>query len=264
MPPAPRSPSSRAARTPISPPGKRPARTPCAISSSARRDYKVPQKWELSQQNELLESLVTQGYNAFLIFPGDPVGSVSTAGELAGTGAPVIALAGCLKDPNKAAFCFGTDTGNSAYLGTKELIKAMGPGKKRIAHFTGFLVDPNTQLRIDAVGQGGQGGRRGGRAGHRRHRRARARRGEDQRLSRRPRQRGRRHRHHRLGARRRGLQLPAQDRRQAHQDGRHRPRPGGAQGHQGRLRRRHHAAEPLWPGLYRRLRRRQAAGAAAR
>ena len=24
-------------------------------------------------------------------------------------------------------------------------------GKKRIAHFTGFLVDPNTQLRIDAV-----------------------------------------------------------------------------------------------------------------
>jgi len=35
-------------------------------------------------------------------------------------------------------------------LGTKELIKAMG-GKGRIAHFTGFLVDPNTQLRIDAV-----------------------------------------------------------------------------------------------------------------
>jgi ribose transport system substrate-binding protein len=113
-------------------------------------DYKVPQKWELSQQNELLESLVTQGYNAFLIFPGDPVGTVSTAGELADTGAPVIALAGCLKDPSKAAFCFGTDTGNSAYLGTKELLKALG-GKKRIAHFTGFLVDPNTQLRIDAV-----------------------------------------------------------------------------------------------------------------
>ena len=49
-------------------------------------DYKVPQKWELSQQNELLESLVTQGYNAFLIFPGDPVGSVATVGELVDTG----------------------------------------------------------------------------------------------------------------------------------------------------------------------------------
>ena len=113
-------------------------------------DYRVPQKWELSQQNQLLESLLSQNYNAFLIFPGDPVGSNSTVAELAEAGAPVIALAGCLKEPTKALFCFGTDTGNSAYLGTKELIKAMG-GKGRIAHFTGFLVDPNTQLRIDAV-----------------------------------------------------------------------------------------------------------------
>ena len=113
-------------------------------------DYQVPQKWELSEQNQLLESLLSQNYNAFLVFPGDPVGSNSTVAELADNGAPVIALAGCFKEPTKAVFCFGTDTGNSAYLGTKELIKAMG-GKGRIAHFTGFLVDPNTQLRIDAV-----------------------------------------------------------------------------------------------------------------
>ena len=116
----------------------------------AAGDYRVPQKWELSQQNQLLESLLSQKYNAFLIFPGDPVGANSTVAELVDNGAPVIALAGCLKEPSKAVFCFGTDTGNSAYLGTKELIKAMG-GKGRIAHFTGFLVDPNTQLRIDAV-----------------------------------------------------------------------------------------------------------------
>lgn len=114
-------------------------------------EYRVPQKWELSQQNQLLESLLSQGYNGFLIFPGDPVGAVSTAEELAGFGAPIIAGAGCYKDPSPAAFCLGTDTGNSAYIGTKELIKAMGDGQKRIAHFTGFLVDPNTQLRIDAV-----------------------------------------------------------------------------------------------------------------
>src|ERR1700683_553320 len=113
-------------------------------------DYRVPQKWELSEQNSLLESLLSQGYNAFLVFPGDPVGSNSTVQELTENGAPVIATAGCLKEPTTALFCFGTDTGNSAYLGTKELIKAMG-GKGRIAHFTGFLVDPNTQLRIDAV-----------------------------------------------------------------------------------------------------------------
>ena len=116
----------------------------------AGADYKVPQKWELSQQNQLLESLLSQGYNGFLVFPGDPVGSVTTAQELTDNNAPVIAGAGCLKDPSSAAFCLGTDTGNSAYLGTKELLKILGPGKK-IAHFTGFLVDPNTQLRIDAV-----------------------------------------------------------------------------------------------------------------
>lgn len=113
-------------------------------------DYRVPQKWELSLQNQMLESLVTQGYNAFLIFPGDPVGTVAIADELAATGAPVMALAGCLKDPSDAVFCMGTDTGNSAYLGTQELLKVLPQGAK-IAHFTGFLVDPNTQLRIDAV-----------------------------------------------------------------------------------------------------------------
>lgn len=116
-------------------------------------DYKVPQKWELSQQNQLLESLLSQGYNGFLIFPGDPVGSVAAVEELVGNGAQVIAGAGCLKDPSPAAFCLGTDTGNSAYLGTQHLIESFGADAKgkKIAHFTGFLVDPNTQLRIDAV-----------------------------------------------------------------------------------------------------------------
>jgi ribose transport system substrate-binding protein len=113
-------------------------------------DYRVPQKWELAQQSQLLESLLTQGYNSFLIFPGDAVGTNSVVQEIVDNGGQAIATAGCLKDPTPALFCMGTDTGNSAYLGTKELIKAMG-GKGKIAHFTGFLVDPNTQLRIDAV-----------------------------------------------------------------------------------------------------------------
>jgi ribose transport system substrate-binding protein len=113
-------------------------------------DYRVPAKWELNLQSQLLESLLTQSYNSFLIFPGDAVGTTSVAQELVDNGAQVIATAGCLKDPSPALFCLGTDTGNSAYLGAKELIRAMG-GKGKIAHFTGFLVDPNTQLRIDAV-----------------------------------------------------------------------------------------------------------------
>jgi ribose transport system substrate-binding protein len=113
-------------------------------------DYKVPPSWSLSQQDDLIESLAAQGYNAFLIFPGDSTGSRAVVAELAASSIPTIALAGCLQDPSKALFCLGTDTGRSAYLGTKELIRAMG-GKGRIAHFTGFLVDPNTKLRMDGV-----------------------------------------------------------------------------------------------------------------
>ncbi len=118
-------------------------------------DYKVPSKWQLGEQNMLLESLSSQGYNAFIIFPGDAVGSVNTVAELVGNGAQVIAAAGCFKDPSTAQFCLGTDTGNSAYLGTQELFKAL-KGKKRIAHFTGYLVDPNTKLRIDGVNKAAQ------------------------------------------------------------------------------------------------------------
>ncbi|NPD16500.1 sugar ABC transporter substrate-binding protein [Xinfangfangia sp. D13-10-4-6] len=119
----------------------------------AASDFKVPQKWELSQQNQLLESLLSQGYNGFLIFPGDPVGSISIAEELVANDAQVIAGAGCFQDPSPAAFCLGTDTGNSAYLGMQALVKSFGEEAKgkKVAHFTGFLVDPNTQLRIDAV-----------------------------------------------------------------------------------------------------------------
>jgi len=113
-------------------------------------EYKVPAAWELSQQNEMIESLVAQGFNAFLVFPGDAVGTNATLGELADFDIPSVALAGCTQDPTPVLFCLGTDVYNSAYLGTKELIEAMG-GEGKIAHFTGFLVDPNTTLRIDAV-----------------------------------------------------------------------------------------------------------------
>ena len=113
-------------------------------------DFKVPSEWKLNLQTELIESLMTQGYNGFGIFPGDAVGINSTVDELASNNVPSIALAGCAQDPTKVAFCFGTDVYRSAYLGTQALIKAMG-GKGKIVHLAGLLVDPNTKLRMDAV-----------------------------------------------------------------------------------------------------------------
>ncbi|HET7717764.1 MAG TPA: sugar ABC transporter substrate-binding protein [Bauldia sp.] len=113
-------------------------------------DFKVPTEWKLALQTELLESLAAQGYNAFGIFPGDPVGINSTVAELASAGIPSAALAGCTQDPSEVAFCLGTDVYNSAYIGTKALIEAMG-GKGSIVHLAGLLVDPNTTLRVKAV-----------------------------------------------------------------------------------------------------------------
>jgi ribose transport system substrate-binding protein len=113
-------------------------------------DFKVPTDWKLNLQTELIESLVAQGYNGFGIFPGDAVGINSTLTELKGASIPSIALAGCAQDPTGAAFCLGTDVYHSAYLGTKELIKAMG-GKGNLVHLAGLLVDPNTTLRVKAV-----------------------------------------------------------------------------------------------------------------
>ena len=113
-------------------------------------DFKVPAEWKLNLQTELLESLAAQGYNGFGIFPADPVGINSTVAELASNGIPSAALAGCTQDPSDVAFCLGTDVYNSAYLGTKALIEAMG-GKGNIVHLAGLLVDPNTTLRVKAV-----------------------------------------------------------------------------------------------------------------
>ncbi|MGA2487972.1 MAG: sugar ABC transporter substrate-binding protein, partial [Roseiarcus sp.] len=113
-------------------------------------DFKVPSDWKLDLQTGLIESLAVQGYKGFGVFPVDTVGINTTLSELKGAGVPSISLAGCAQDPTDAAFCLGTDTYHSAYLGTKELIKAIG-GKGAIVHLAGLLIDPNTTLRVKAV-----------------------------------------------------------------------------------------------------------------
>jgi ribose transport system substrate-binding protein len=112
--------------------------------------YKVPSDWKLELQTELLESLASQGYKGFGIFPGDPEGVKSTITELKGAGIPVAALGGCTVDPTDAVFCFATDPFSTTYTMTKALIAAIG-GKGNIVHVTGQLIDTNTTLREAAV-----------------------------------------------------------------------------------------------------------------
>lgn len=112
--------------------------------------FRAPPAWNLEDQNQLLNSMAAQGFNAFGIFPGDANATNAIMSELAASGFPIMAIAGCVTEPTDAAFCFGTDVGKSAYLGTKALIEAIG-GEGNIIHGTGYLVDPNTQVRIEAV-----------------------------------------------------------------------------------------------------------------
>jgi ribose transport system substrate-binding protein len=112
--------------------------------------FRAPSEWDLQAQNQLLNSMAAQGFNAFGIFPGDANATNAIMSELAAAGFPIMAIAGCVTEPTDAAFCFGTDVGESAYLGTKALIEAIG-GEGKIIHGSGYLVDPNTQIRIQAV-----------------------------------------------------------------------------------------------------------------
>jgi ribose transport system substrate-binding protein len=118
--------------------------------SIASVEYKAPSEWKLEMQTELLESLAAQGVNAFGIFPGDAVGINSTISEFKANNIPAIALGGCAQDPTDMGFCMATDVYQSAYIGTKALIEAMG-GKGAVVHMAGLLIDPNTVLRVQAV-----------------------------------------------------------------------------------------------------------------
>jgi ribose transport system substrate-binding protein len=118
--------------------------------------YEFPPQWELTAQNDLVETLVAQGYNAFTIFPGDANATNTLMDELLANGIPSVAAGGCTTEPSPAAFCLATDVGNSAYIGTKTLIEAMGDkctveDPCQIVHIASRLVDPNTVARIEAV-----------------------------------------------------------------------------------------------------------------
>ena len=114
-------------------------------------DFKVPSDWKLNIQTELIESLVAQGYKGFGIFPGDAVGINSTLSELKGAALSSDRF-GRLRAEIRPTphFAWAPTVYHSAYLGTKELIKAMG-GKGNVVHLAGLLIDPNTTLRVKAV-----------------------------------------------------------------------------------------------------------------
>ncbi|HET6292659.1 MAG TPA: substrate-binding domain-containing protein [Kribbella sp.] len=108
-------------------------------------------EWDQSKQNNVVNSLAAQGYNAFGIFGVSPTDINSTFQDLKSKGFAVGSLASCpAGDTNEADFCLSTDVEAAAYKATKATIDAIG-GEGTIVHLTGNNVDSNTQRRIAGV-----------------------------------------------------------------------------------------------------------------
>lgn len=108
-------------------------------------------EWDQTKQNDVINSLVANGYNAFGIFGVSPTDINSTFEKLAEAGIAVGSIASCpAGDENLAAFCLSTDTEEAAYQAAAAAIDAIG-GQGTIVHMTGNNVDSNTQRRIAGV-----------------------------------------------------------------------------------------------------------------
>ena len=107
--------------------------------------------WDQTKQNDVINSLVANGYNAFGIFGVSPTDINTTFKTLKDAGVSVASLASCpAGNTNNADFCLSTDVSVAAYKAAKATITAMG-GKGTLAHLTGNNVDSNTQRRIAGV-----------------------------------------------------------------------------------------------------------------
>ncbi|HZX05726.1 substrate-binding domain-containing protein [Kribbella sp.] len=108
-------------------------------------------EWDQGKQNNVINSLAAQGYNAFGIFGVSPTDINSTFEDLKAKGFAVGSLASCpAGNTDSADFCLSTDVETAAYKAAKATIAAIG-GHGTIVHLTGNNVDSNTQRRIAGV-----------------------------------------------------------------------------------------------------------------
>jgi ribose transport system substrate-binding protein len=109
--------------------------------------------WDQTKQNDVLNSLAAQGYNAFGIFGVSPDTINTTFSNLKRKGFAVASLASCPAGKvDTADFCLATDAKASSYEEAKLAIKAMG-GHGNLVHLTGNKIDSNTTRRIAGVQQ---------------------------------------------------------------------------------------------------------------
>lgn len=115
-------------------------------------EFTMPQKFDVVEQNAIIDSYVAKGFNGFAFQPDDPVASNQKMQELKDMGIPSLSIAGCPSQPSPSLFCLTTDTKDLAYQGAKHLFESLG-GNGNVIHFTGQPEDTNTKNSIDGVAQ---------------------------------------------------------------------------------------------------------------
>ena len=107
--------------------------------------------WDQTKQNDVLQSLAAQGYNAFGVFGVSPDNINSTFSDLTSKHLFVASLGSCpAGSTDSADFCLATDVETAAYQAAKTAIAQMG-GSGNLVHLTGNKTDSNTQRRIAGV-----------------------------------------------------------------------------------------------------------------
>lgn len=106
--------------------------------------------WNQDSQNQRIEALAAQGYNAFSVYPADAVGANGLYEQLTSKGIRIINFGTSTAQPTTASFAVATDVKAAAMRATEELIKAMG-GKGNIINVLEVLEDPNTALRKQGI-----------------------------------------------------------------------------------------------------------------
>jgi ribose transport system substrate-binding protein len=106
--------------------------------------------WKQDSQNQRMEALAAQGFNAFAVYPADASGANGLFEELTPRGINIINFGTSTAQPTTASFAVATDVKVAAMAATEELIKAMG-GKGNIINVLEVLEDPNTALRKEGI-----------------------------------------------------------------------------------------------------------------
>ena len=113
-------------------------------------EFNAPTKADQNEQNNIIEGMVTRGFNGFALFPSNAAAANGTITELVEMGIPVVTWGGPPKKPTDASLCIATDVKAAAKAATEKLVEEIDE-EGNVVQLLGEISDPNTVLRRDGV-----------------------------------------------------------------------------------------------------------------